>query len=212
MAEINLVQRVKSRFDELGKKPIPAAEAVGLGRTYFTDLFKDARKGSIQGSKLEKVAEACEWTVSQLLAATNRPESTSSRPSRRKVLMVPVVDRVSAGALLAPISQIEEATTNRIALSGLGPGEFVALAVQGNSMNRVSPDGSIIVVNKRETALQHGKLYVFSLRGDVTYKRWNDRGGFLEPYSTEEGFSPIVVTKKRDLDVIGRVRRTILDL
>ena len=40
-------------------------------------------------------------------------------------------------------------------------------------MDRVSPDGSIIVVNKAERELMNGRPYVFSLRGETTYKLTN---------------------------------------
>ncbi len=50
------------------------------------------------------------------------------------------------------------------------------------------------------------------MRGETTYKMWHAEPAYLAPYSTNPANQPIIVTRKRDLNVIGRVRRTVLDL
>ncbi len=83
-------------------------------------------------------------------------------------------------------------------------------------MDRLSPDGSIIVVNRRDRELVPGRCYVFAIGGQTTYKRWQPARGddpaYLEPYSTDPIHKPIFIHRKRDFGVIGRVKRTVLDL
>ena len=83
---------------------------------------------------------------------------------------VPLLSWVSAGRLADAGSQIPVEDVPLLAFADLGRGEFFALKVQGDSMDRVSPDGSIIVVNKADRALVAGKCYVFSQQGEMAFK------------------------------------------
>lgn len=137
------------------------------------------------------------------------PDGVESDPV---ISYVPLLDFVSAGRLAQPASQIPVEDVPLLAFADLGPGEWFALKVKGDSMNKISPDGSVIVVNRADNHLVSGKSYVFSIQGETTFKRW--QGGdppYLESYSTET-FPPIFPKSKRGLAVIGRVKRTVLDL
>lgn len=125
---------------------------------------------------------------------------------------VPLISWVSAGRLIeANVVAIRDAKI--LTFSGLGGGEFFALGVQGDSMDRVSPEGSIIVVNRRDRDLVDGKPYIFILQGDTTYKIWRSKPvKRLEPYSTNPSNEPHYVQRQRDFEVVGRVKRTVLDL
>lgn len=144
-------------------------------------------------------------TGKQILYGDGESEASS-------IIRVPLLDFVTAGKLAFPSSQIPVEDVPLLAFADLGPGEWFALRVSGDSMNKVSPDGSIIVVNRADTHLVSGKCYVFAIKGETTYKRW--QGGdqpFLEAYSTET-YLPIFPTPKKDFAVVGRVKRTVLDL
>lgn len=147
------------------------------------------------------------------LAAT---KAAAGKPKDRKpsnVASVPLIDSVTAGKLTAPMSQIPIEDVPLLAFADLGRGEFFALKVEGSSMDRISPEGSVIVVNRADKTLVNGKCYVFNYRGETTFKQWH--GGdppYLAPYSTDPSHSPIFIKKKRDFEVIGRVKRSVLDL
>lgn len=124
---------------------------------------------------------------------------------------VPVIDSVMAGKLADSKSQIPPEDWPLLYFSDLGKGNFFALKVEGDSMDRVSPDGSIIIVNRADTQLITGRFYVFSIKGSSTYKMWH--GGdnkFLKPFSTNPAHDPIPFDKR--VEVVGRVKRTVLDL
>ena len=132
------------------------------------------------------------------------------RGSRDAPPTVPLISWVSAGRL-AESSQAPRAE-RLLAMPDLGSGDFFALTVKGDSMDRISPDGSIIVVNRREQQLVAGKAYVFAIKGEATYKLWRPGPpARLEPYSTNPMNEPIF-PERRKLFVVGRVRRTLLDL
>ncbi|MGJ5149830.1 S24 family peptidase [Bradyrhizobium sp. HKCCYLR1023] len=208
MQNSELHQRITDRLASLGIGAVEAATKVeGLERNYIRD-FLEGKKLSFSATKLPLVAQALGWTVAELQGTPPRRLSGQSP----RITMVPLLDRVAAGRLKNPSSQIPVEEVPLLAFADLGKGEFFALEVEGDSMDRYSPEGSTIIVNKAERELINGRCYVFSLKGDTTYKMW--RGGenpHLAPYSTNPLNAPIFF-KKRDLEVIGRVKRTLLDL
>ncbi|ODM71724.1 hypothetical protein A6X20_07220 [Bradyrhizobium elkanii] len=135
-------------------------------------------------------------------------------PSPHVSQVISLLDWVQAGQLAHPNSQIPEEDVEKILFAGLPKGEWFALTVKGSSMDRVSPEGSVIIVNKADKDLVTGGFYVFQTPDEgATYKRWH--GGdtpYLAPWSWDGSHQPIFIKKKRDVEVVGRVRRTLLDL
>jgi SOS-response transcriptional repressor LexA len=208
MEKNELRQRIRARLAELDLSPIEAAKAVsGLERNFIRD-FLEGKKQSFSAGKQPLVAAALQWTVADLVGPP--PRRTSS--TAPKLAMVPLLDRVTAGRLRSPSSQIPIEDVPLLAFADLGRGEFFALTVEGDSMDRYSPEGSIIVVNRAERTLVNGRCYVFSVKGETTYKMWQaGANAHLAPFSTNPLNKPVFF-KPRDLEVIGRVKRTILDL
>jgi SOS-response transcriptional repressor LexA len=129
------------------------------------------------------------------------------------ITTVPLLDEVAAGGLADPKSQIPVEDVTLLAFADLGPGEFFALKVKGDSMDRISPEDSTIIVNRADRTLVKGKPYVFMTRDGTTYKLWQPGDpAYLESFSTNPTHKPIFVRKRRDMEVVGRVKRTILDL
>jgi SOS-response transcriptional repressor LexA len=209
MAKDELRQRVTSRLNELGIGAIEAAVSVpGLERNFISDFIK-GRKNSFSQAKQPLVAKALKWSVVEL----NGAETRTHERIGPKITMVPLLDSVAAGRLKSPMSQIPVEDVPLLAFADLGRGEFFALRVEGDSMDRYSPEGSTIVVNKADRQLINGRCYVFAVRGQTTYKLW--QGGdipHLAPHSTNPLNKPIFFKKKSDLEVIGRVKRTLFDL
>jgi SOS-response transcriptional repressor LexA len=140
-----------------------------------------------------------------------RGRETGPTPSRSGDMVdVPVISWVSAGKLAEASTPIPDDDARMIGFSDLGRGDFFALQVQGDSMDRISPESSIIIVNRRDRRLVVGKAYVFSIRGEATYKVWRTDPRRLEPFSTNP--TNQAHYKLDGLEVVGRVRRTVLDL
>ncbi|MFA5951522.1 MAG: S24 family peptidase [Hyphomicrobium sp.] len=210
MEKASLRQRVEQRLSVLKTGAVEAATRIpGLERNYIRDLL-EGKKESFNQAKLPLVAEALEWTVAELLGDRQPPKIDRSAP---KMTRVPLLETVQAGKLRAPSSQIPVEDVPLLAFADLGRGEFFALKVEGDSMDRISPEGSTIIVNKADRTLINGRCYVFSHRGETTFKMWQAGDpAHLAPYSTNPTNKPIFFKKKSDLEVIGRVKRTVLDL
>lgn len=154
-----------------------------------------------------------QWdTVLALIAADSRLVHLLSAAGGPTIARVPLLDFVSAGKLADAASQIPVEDVPLLAFADLGRGDFFALKVTGDSMDRLSPEGSIIVVNRADRDLIHDKAYVFSHRGEATYKLWQPDPPHLAPYSWNPANKPIFVKGNKDFGVVGRVKRSVLDL
>jgi SOS-response transcriptional repressor LexA len=140
-------------------------------------------------------------------------EGPPTASAERNIKTVPLLSWVSAGRLADAQSQIPVEEVPLLAFADLGRGEFFALKVEGDSMDRLSPEGSVIVVNRAEREPITGKPYVFFHRTEgTTYKLWHANPDYLAPHSWNGTHQPIFIQRKKDLEIVGRVRKTMLDL
>lgn len=181
--------------------------------TRMTNLDGKKEAREISFAELVGMAEFFKDEPPGLTAARERARRASAQ-DEPKITQVPLVDTVPAGRLAAPMSQIPVDQVPLLAFADLGRGEFIALTVRGDSMDRISPDGSTIIINKADRTLVSGKPYVFCVRGEVTFKLWRPEPARLQPFSTNPIHEPVYVKSKADGEkyVIGRVKRTVLDL
>lgn len=135
------------------------------------------------------------------------------RPDRPKLIReLPVLSWVSAGAVNEVGSLDAVSADEHIAISGLGPGDYFITRVVGDSMDRISPEGSHIIVNVSDQRLIQGKAYIFSLRGETTYKLYQGSPvRRLEPFSTNPANKTIFLMDN-GWSVVGRVVRSFIDL
>lgn len=163
------------------------------------------KKAQVYASRLKVRAE---W-----LYAGTPPMREPDARSRREASEIPVIGWVQAGQLadIAPFTDWPD--EEKVLVDGLPTGQWFMTTVQGDSMDRVSPEGSRIIVNAAATDLTPGGFYLFALRGETTYKRYySDPVVRLEPYSTNPFNRPIYLTADRDWMVVGRVYRSVIDL
>jgi len=124
---------------------------------------------------------------------------------------VPLISSVSAGQpfFQEGIDDVSDFPT--IAVYDLPKGEWVALRVDGLSMSKISPPDSIILVNMADKELITNAYYIImDEEGQVTYKRYrpHEKPPF-QPFSYQDIKPPAL---QGDITIIGRVRRTIIDM
>ena len=121
---------------------------------------------------------------------------------------VPVLSMVSAGALMR--DDVSDEARGSIAVAGLGAGDWIALEVEGTSMDRISPPGSRIVVNRRDKRLVPNACYIIADEdGSATYKRYRPNPDRFEPVST---FDHPTLFPDQDPAIVGRVKWSILEM
>lgn len=210
----------RKQIDSLGKWPNGLGEALArvrevdpeMGPTKLARLTQENKQTInryIKGDRklphpvAEKIAPLVKATVAELLLVD------SGLPSFERV---PLVSWVSAGRLEAEESVSNVDVEKHVIAVDLPKGDWIALKVKGDSMDKLAPDGSMVFVNRSDQHLREDQFYVFSLgSGAATFKRY--RGGKqvrLQPYSSNSDHETILAPP--DLRVVGRVRRVVTDL
>lgn len=126
--------------------------------------------------------------------------------------MVPLVSWVAASSF-AEITVPAEEVEKFIPVAGLEPGDYIALEVRGDSMDRIAPDGSIAVINRRKRDMIDNKFYVVASEdgGSTTLKRFKeDWPARLEPYSHNPEHQTIFI--REPVKVVGQLARVITEL
>jgi SOS-response transcriptional repressor LexA len=135
-------------------------------------------------------------------------------PGERAVFAprIPVISWVSAGALAS--DGLVDEPLGSIYMAGLPDGDWIALRVDGDSMNRISPPDSIIIVNIAEKQLHPNACYVIAdENGNATYKRFRTEPQRFEPVSTNDAHEPFFISDNDHIPrIIGRVRMSVLSL
>lgn len=126
-----------------------------------------------------------------------------------KTLSIPLLGWVSAGALAQADPHDEAIGT--IPIADLEEGDWIALVVHGDSMDRISPPESIIAVNRQDQRLVPNACYVIAdANGEATYKRYRPDPMRFEPVSTNAAHETLF--PDQEPLIVGRVRRSILKM
>ncbi len=190
--------RIKEVRKQRGLTQETLAELVGISHSHLSRMERGGRGTSLE--MLARIASALSVSPNDLLVDAPRPDVTH----------VPVVSWVSAGRMTAREAATPRDVTRWISVADLPAGDWIALEVDGDSMNRIAPEGAIILVDRNDRQLVSGKNYVFAYDdGESTFKRYRDDPARLEPVSTNPAHDTIF--PKNGLTVVGRVRRAIAD-
>lgn len=211
----------KKQIDSPGKWPNGLADAIAriklidpdMGPTKLAKLTNKnkqtmaryiAQERKLPAFVAAEIAPHVKSTVAELL------QIETDAPTFEKV---PLISWVSAGRLSDEDGVSNVDIDKYVIAVDLPKGDWWAMRVKGNSMDRIAPDGSVIFLNRKDKLLREDQFYVFALgTGPATFKRYRgDRGRVrLQPYSSEPDHETIPAPP--DLRVIGRVRRVVTDL
>lgn len=126
------------------------------------------------------------------------------------VVVVPHLAWVSAGALAAVVGD-DFAESPKVEAAGLPDGDWIALTVEGTSMDRISPPDSVIFVNRRDKRLVPNACYIIAdEEGRASYKRYRPGPMRFEPVTYADGHETLYPDEEPV--IVGRVKRTVLEL
>ncbi len=205
--QMSTATRIRRAMDAVGVRS--AAELARLAR--INEVTARAYlNGTRELSAYEpaaRIASALSTTVEAILGV--RQTRQSGIPA--SISHIPLVSWVSAG-MFADVGQAMIGDDfPLIEMANLPDGDWFALTVEGDSMDRISPPGSIILVNRRDRKLVPNGCYVIANEdGQATYKRFRPSPDRFEPVSVNPNHDPLFPDGA--VRVIGRVRRSILDM
>lgn len=202
---VDLPTKIRNRLKELGKSARRASIDGGLTPDAIRNVLRE-KSHNPRRDTLEGIARGLDWTLEEFLEL-----STSEGESRHKgrVHDVPLISWVTAGGLAETVDPYVAGDANKFVPVVFRRGSLIALEVRGNSMNRIAPPDSIIIVDYADRTLVSGKYYVVKHEGEATFKRYRSNPERLEPDSTEDHETIFV---KAGMEVVGRVVQVITDL
>lgn len=196
----NLAKIRKSK----GLSQTALAKAAGISQQSISRLESGA---DLTSKYLPQIAKALGVSVYEI--------DENFIPDGGAIVAAPLISWVSAGKLEKPdVSILDLSDSERVSAVGLDPGgRWIALRVSGDSMDRISPPESIIFVNLKERKLIPNACYVIEdEEGGSSYKRYRPDPARWEPVSINKKHKPYLVEGDRGPKIIGRVKRTVLDL
>lgn len=186
------------------------ADQIGEHRQNVTRWAKGQRKLTVPMAK--KIAPLLNSTAGELLQVDIPVPRRTVKKARTDGIEIPLISWVSAGKLTRQ-DGVRPTDIEKYVLADLSPkGDWIALQVVGDSMDLIARDGAVIFVDRKDDRLRDNGFYVFSLDdGSTTFKRYlvGDLPR-LQPYSRNPDHETIPATD--DMRIIGRVKRTLLDL
>ena len=209
-----IVQRIDARIQHLARMrgEVPSDASLCKEAGLKKDAIRDIRRKETIVPRIDTLAALAGplHTTPEWLAFGRGVEDPSA--AREAPASVPLVSWVAASGFadVPPVSELDD--WPQIQVADLPEGRFIALTVNGDSMNRIAVDHSIIIVRITDRALVDRAFYIFQGHNGATFKRYRDQGGSprLEPYSTNPEHDTIYPTD--DVAPIGRVFRVITDL
>lgn len=190
--------RIRKAMDSKGITGEELAEAVGLSGSQISRF--DSGKREPRVSELMRIGDVLGVPWTSLVEGTEQNERYA-----------PLISWVSAGALIIPDNDTDLESAKKVPLGDLGPGNWIALRVDGDSMDRISPPDSVILVNTEDRALVPNACYVIVTEdGSATYKRFRNNPARFAPVSTNTDHDDIY--PEGAVTVLGRVRRSLIDM
>lgn len=198
--------RICERLEATGLGAREAARLAGLN----PDAIRNIRRG-VEGERpgavgistrtLAALAPVLGVTSAWLLEGSTEVESGA----------LPYVNWGDVGAYLDPGWAFDGA--RRLSEQfGSWPAGYFATQAPDEAMNRLAPTGSYLIVDRSDRKLTEGFCYLGGLEGRVLFRRWAAEPDRAEPFSTDPTFKTEFLSAKRRWEIIGRVRRTSLDL
>lgn len=181
-----------------------AAESLGVKYPTYAG-HENGSRGVVRAA--ERYARRYRVSLDWLLRGVGAGPGESNEVLSDKAVDIPLLASVSAGTLQR--DDLMDESKGTITLGQLPDGDYIALEVNGDSMDRISPPTSIIIVNRADKNLVANACYVIAdENGNATYKRFRPNPDRFEPVSTNSELTPIFPDNTPT--IIGRVRMSLL--
>ena len=204
-----VVERIGQRLQVGGISARKASLLAGFGPDFIRDLQRaadgrDPRRASMRADHATQLARVLGCSVDWLMTGQGNPSGATDLVQDR----VPLVSWVAAGMPAMATETLSD--WPMVSVGDLPAGRWIALTVKGDSMDQVAPDGSIIVVDIADRQPVNRGLFLASIGGETTFKRFMaGPPAMLAPYSSNRDHMPLAWTPATRM--IGRVRRVLHD-
>lgn len=201
-----IAQRIEEGLKIRGMKQIDLVNLTGIGKssisTYLTGEYEPKQRNIYKIAKALNVSEA--WLMG-LDVPMERAQNIQNIGD--EVIQIPVYGKISAGL---PIEMQTDSIIDHIYIekSETKRGKFFALEVVGDSMDKIIPNGSRVVVRQQEE-LENGEIGVIAINGyEATVKRYerdNDNVYLYPESNNPEHRVQRYSLKETPVSILGKV-------
>ena len=201
-----IAQRIEEGLKIRGMKQIDLVNLTGIGKssisTYLTGEYEPKQRNIYKIAKALNVSEA--WLMG-LDVPMERAQNIQNIGD--EVIQIPVYGKISAGL---PIEMQTDSIIDHIYIekSETKRGKFFALEVVGDSMDKIIPNGSRVVVRQQEE-LENGEIGVIAINGyEATvnrYERDNDNVYLYPESNNPEHRVQRYSLKETPVSILGKV-------
>jgi phage repressor protein C with HTH and peptisase S24 domain len=212
------LESIIGRIKELEniEKPADIARAIGISGSLLSNWTK---RGTIPYAQLFSYARnngiSFEWLLTgESSIIKEEPENYNTNNDFEAIPLhkvgasagkgVGIDDDYDMSTLLFPKLWFEKRHLNAANL--------LAVDVAGDSMEPLIPDGSVVLVDKTQTNLSNGNVYLFQMDDDLLIKRIvRDDQGYLA-VSINNSYPNMRINEVNTKHVIGQVMRALPDI
>lgn len=207
----NLIEEIKRVLIEREMSQSDLSKLTGISKATVSRLLSGKQTNNTQDT-INKIITALNIDRSAL----NRKTSLSAFLDNNEVRPLALVQVKILGSVRAGVPMmVNENYEGEIAVSKehLSPGKLhYALRVQGDSMDKEFPEGTLVVVEKTEV-IESGDIAVIGINGnEATVKKvqFHEENIVLIPMSNNPKYTPIIKHYKRDdIHIFGKVVQSI---
>ena len=144
--------------------------------------------------------DATKTRALKIVSGNKSVNNSGQLDSAREIVNVPIIGKVTAGAPILAVENIED--TFPVPLEFLGNQDAFMLKVRGESMIEAGIlDGDFVLVAKQQTA-RNGEIVVALIEDEATVKTFYKEKDFFRLQPENPTMEPIIVN---DLSILGRV-------
>lgn len=238
MLNMEFKDRLRARMTELDMTATNLSSKVGVSKSTITFWRNGTNRAT--GSNLMELAKVLKCNPEWLETGKGAMDLRTQAPDERRVesnasilgyiapwddstpldddeVAIPLLKDVRVAAGSGEISE-EFFTGKKIRMGkytlknrGVSPDDAVCVTVSGNSMEPALPDGSTVGMDRAQTAIKDGKVYVIKHDGELRVKQVYRRPGggirlrsFNQAEHPDEEYTPEQMAEK-DIWVVGKV-------
>ncbi len=197
MSNLKIIRKSK------GLTQAEVAKYIGISQNNYS--YWESGKVKIDNDSLKKLADYFNVSVDYLL-----DRETPNVGNQGRGVKIPVYGEIAAGIPIEAIEDIidfEEITPDLAA-----SGEFLALAIKGDSMAPRIQSGDVVIIRRQET-VENGDIAAVMVNGDsATLKRVKPDANGLWLLPLNPAYQPMFYTKKECAEKPVRILGKMIEL
>ena len=194
---VAIADQIRARLKELKKSARRASIDGGLTPDAIRNILRNKSKNPRRDT-LAGIARGLECRLEDLLELGSVDSSARNGPSKG----IPLINWSVVSQLTKTNSLYSASQAKEFIVTPPNSRNFIALRIQGDSMGKIAPAESIIIVDLSDRLLEPGRYYVFNHHGNTMFKQFQDEPARLEGDTTN---SCATIFYSDDIIVIGRV-------